>query len=297
MTITIIGLGLIGGSMALELKSRGFAQAAHRLVGVDNNSKHGEEALSLGIVDELMSLEEGVKAAGLIVIAVPVNHAPLILKKILPMLNKDQVVIDVGSTKGEICLEVSEHEHRPCFVATHPIAGTEKSGPSAAHLGLFHNKINIICEKTKSSPQALALVEELYSFLKMTTIYMDPVEHDKHIAYVSHLSHISSFMLGLTVLEMEASEKNIFNMAGSGFESTVRLAKSSPDMWTPIFEQNKEHISAALGSYIDQLILFKSYIDEDKSDMTHTLMSRANDIKRILDGIPLKSKILSNNNV
>lgn len=297
MTITIIGLGLIGGSMALELKAKGFAHKAHEIIGVDNNASHREEALRLGIVDKLLPLEEAVKAAHLIVIAIPVNHAPLVLNQILPLLNKEQVVIDVGSTKAEICKQANTHANRDRFVATHPIAGTEKSGPEAAHRGLFHSKINIICEKEKSCPQALALIEELYGSLQMTTIYMDATEHDKHIAYVSHLSHISSFMLGLTVLDMEASEKNIFNMAGSGFESTVRLAKSSPAMWAPIFEQNKENISAALGKYIDQLVLFKALIDEENKEATYALMTKANEIKRVLDGIPLKSKILSNNNV
>lgn len=297
MIITVVGLGLIGGSMALSLKEKGFGHKAHTIIGVDRNPNHGEEALRLGIVDEVLPLAEAVKAADLIIIAIPVNYAPLVLNQILPLVSDKQVVMDVGSTKTEICRQANQHEHRPCFVATHPIAGTEKSGPSAAHQGLFHNKINIICEKEKSSPEALAMIEELYETLKMTTIYMDPMEHDKHIAYVSHLSHISSFMLGLTVLGMEENEKNIFNMAGSGFESTVRLAKSSPDMWAPIFQQNKENISAALGQYIDQLTLFKQHIDEENTDKTHDLMAKANEIKRVLDGIPLKSKILSNNKV
>lgn len=294
MTISVIGLGLIGGSMAFELKAKGFA---HKIVGVDNNKKHAEEALQLKIVDEIFSLEEAARVSDLIIIAVPVNIAPEILHQILPLLNENQVVIDVGSTKASICEAADRHKNRACFVATHPIAGTEKSGPSAAHMGLFHQKINIICDKGKSHPHALTKVEELYDVLKMTTIYMEPNEHDKHIAYVSHLSHISSFTLGLTVLEMEENEKNIFNMAGSGFESTVRLAKSSPDMWSPIFHQNKENISTALGKYIDQLVQFKKLIDEDDEEKTYALMQKANEIRRVLDGIPLKSKILSNNKV
>lgn len=294
MTIAVIGLGLIGGSMALELKAKGFA---HKIIGVDNNHKHAEEALELKIVDEILVLEAATAIADLLVIAVPVNIAPKILCQILPMLHSKQVVIDVGSTKASICEAAEKHPNRACFVATHPIAGTEKSGPSAAHMGLFHQKINIICDREKSHESALRKVEELYDVLKMTTIYMDPREHDKHIAYVSHLSHISSFTLGLTVLEMEENEKNIFNMAGSGFESTVRLAKSSPDMWSPIFHQNKENISTALGKYIDQLTQFKKLIDEEDLEKTYALMQKANEIRRVLDGIPLKSKILSNNKV
>jgi len=294
MTIAVVGLGLIGGSMAFELKAKGFA---HKVIGVDNNKRHTEEALELKIADQISSLEDAAMAADLIVIAVPVNIAPGILEKILPLLSENQVVIDVGSTKGSICEMADRHSNRACFVATHPIAGTEKSGPQAAHMGLFHQKINIICDREKSHPAALAKVESLYEVLKMTTIYMEPKEHDKHIAYVSHLSHISSFTLGLTVLEMEENEKNIFNMAGSGFESTVRLAKSSPDMWSPIFHQNKENISTALGKYIDQLVQFKKLIDEEDLEKTYALMQKANEIRRVLDGIPLKSKILSNNKV
>ncbi len=294
MTIAVIGLGLIGGSMAFELKAKGFAR---KIIGVDSNEKHAKEALALSIADEIMTLEEAAEIADLFIIAVPVNIAPQILRQIMPLLTERKVVIDVGSTKAAICDEADKYPNRSCFVATHPIAGTEKSGPSAAHMGLFHQKINIICDREKSDGNALKQVEALYEVLKMTTIYMEPREHDKHIAYVSHLSHISSFTLGLTVLEMEENEKNIFNMAGSGFESTVRLAKSSPDMWSPIFHQNKENISTALGKYIDQLTQFKKLIDEEDIEKTYVLMQKANDIRRVLDGIPLKSKILSNNKV
>ena len=294
MTIAVIGLGLIGGSMAFELKAKSFAR---KVIGVDSNKKHAEEALALGIADDIMTLEEAAKIADLFIIAVPVNIAPQILRQIMPLITETKVVIDVGSTKAAICDEADKYPNRSCFVATHPIAGTEKSGPSAAHMGLFHQKINIICDREKSNEKALKTVEELYEVLKMTTIYMEPREHDKHIAYVSHLSHISSFTLGLTVLEMEENEKNIFNMAGSGFESTVRLAKSSPDMWSPIFHQNKENISTALGKYIDQLMQFKKLIDEEDIEKTYVLMQKANDIRRVLDGMPLKSKILSNNKV
>lgn len=294
MTITIVGLGLIGGSMAFELKAKGFA---HKIIGVDTDEKHASEALELKIADEILSLEDAAKLSDLVIIAVPVNKAPQQLRKLMPLLKDRQVVIDVGSTKSSICEEAERHDNRACFVATHPIAGTEKSGPSAAHMGLFHQKINIICDKERSNPEAVRIVEELYEVLKMTTIYMEPKEHDKHIAYVSHLSHISSFTLGLTVLEMEENEKNIFNMAGSGFESTVRLAKSSPDMWSPIFQQNKENISTALGKYIDQLTQFKKLIDEDDIEKTYALMKKANQIRRVLDGIPLKSKIITNNKV
>lgn len=294
MTVTVIGLGLIGGSMALELKVNGFA---NKIIGVDNNERHAKEALDLELIDEVLTLKDAIPLSGLIILAVPVNKAPQLLLEILPQLKSGQVIIDVGSTKGSICLASEARPGRPCFVATHPIAGTEKSGPSAAHLGLFRQKINIICDKEQSDPEALKLVERLYDVLQMTTIYMDAQEHDKHIAYVSHLSHISSFMLGLTVLEIEENEKNIFNMAGSGFESTVRLAKSSPEMWSAIFQQNKENISTALGKYIDQLILFKELIDEGNAEKTYALMTKANEIRRVLDGMPLKSKILSNNKV
>lgn len=286
MIVGIIGLGLIGGSFALDLKTSGISI---KILGFDIKEKHIEEAKLLNIIDEESSIENMIKNAVLIVLAIPVNYIPEKLKTILNEIKENQIIIDLGSTKQNIAQKIAEHHNRKNYVACHPIAGTENTGPSAAFTGLFKGKVNIICDKHLSSSDALQKIESIFDKIGMKTIYMDSKEHDKHIAYVSHLSHISSFALGKTVLEIEESEKNIFNMAGSGFASTVRLAKSSPDMWSPIFDQNAENLSVALGAYIDNLIEFKQYIDNHQTDKTHQLMTNVNDIKRVLKGIELNN--------
>ena len=282
MIVGIIGLGLIGGSLAISLKERGFAS---KIIGVDKNEEHCKKAIQLGFADETCKLDEVLIKANLVILAVPVDAARKILPTLLDNLNGNQVVIDMGSTKEGICKIADSHPNRKNFVASHPIAGTENAGPSAAFDGLYDNKITIICDEHKSDVSAVKLCKELYSTLKMKVLSMDAEEHDRHIAYVSHLSHITSFVLGQTVLEIEKEEKHIFNMAGSGFASTVRLAKSSPDMWAPIFEQNKEHLSTALDAYIKNLQEFKKRIDEGKKENLHELMSEVNDIRRVLKGL------------
>lgn len=285
MNATIIGLGLIGGSIALDLKKSGIATT---LTGIDRNAEHAEQAQQLGIVDHVDTEGKTMATADLIILAIPVSVLSQLLPSILDAVKKDAVVIDAGSTKGSICKAVAHHSNREQFVAAHPIAGTENSGPSAAFSGLFKNKTNIICEKEKTSASALAVAEKVFSALGMNTIYMDAVEHDKHVAYVSHLSHVSSFLLGQTVLDIERDEKNIFALAGSGFSSTVRLAKSSPDMWAPIFEQNAEHLSQALLEYIMHLQRFQYHLMKRDTKELHRIMQEANRIREVLNGIELK---------
>lgn len=287
MKITVIGTGLIGGSMALDLKKRRFTS---HVVGVDQNNEHLEKALELGIIDERAEMNDAIADAELVIIAVPVDKAPEILEQVLDNISPGQTVMDVGSIKANICNRVAQHPKRDQFVATHPIAGTEYSGPDAAHYYLFDGKVNIITDKAASSPDSLSVVEKLFNTLKMNTIYMDAAEHDRHIAYVSHLSHITSFTLGLTVLELEKDEKSIFNMAGSGFASTVRLAKSSPDMWAPIFQENKDNLTDAIDAYIEKLNQLKKQIESGSSEATHHTISEANQITRILEGIELKNQ-------
>lgn len=287
MKITVIGTGLIGGSMALDLKKRRFTS---HVVGVDQNNEHLEKALELGIIDERAEMNDAIADAELVIIAVPVDKAPEILEQVLDNISPGQTVMDVGSIKANICNRVAQHPKRDQFVATHPIAGTEYSGPDAAHYYLFDGKVNIITDKEASSPDSLSVVEKLFKALKMNTIYMDAAEHDRHIAYVSHLSHITSFTLGLTVLELEKDEKSIFNMAGSGFASTVRLAKSSPDMWAPIFQENKNNLTDAIDAYIEKLNQLKKQIESGSSEATHHTISEANQITRILEGIELKNQ-------
>ncbi|CAN5896944.1 prephenate dehydrogenase [soil metagenome] len=282
MIITIVGVGLLGGSWALGLKER---RGNFKFIGVDANPGNAEKAKELRIVDEICSLEEGVRRADLTVLAVPVNAILGLLPQVLDLLPPHATLLDLGSTKKKICQLTDTHPRREQFVAGHPIAGTEHSGPEAAFAGLLPNKIMIVCDPEKSRPAALGLVEELCALLPMRLSYMASPDHDLHLAYVSHLSHISSFALGATVLEKEKDEQNIFDMAGSGFSSTVRLAKSSPDMWAPIFTQNRENISAALDSYIQKLQYFKDIIDQQDEAASHELMRRPNEIRRILSGI------------
>jgi prephenate dehydrogenase len=279
--IAVIGLGLIGGSLALELKKATWAT----IYGVDNNPEHLQKALDLGIIFEKATIEI-VKTVDVVIIAVPVNSIPAIAIEVLNLINPHTLVFDVGSTKKSVCQAVKDHPKRKYFVAVHPISGTEFSGPEAAIYDLFTDKVNIICEQHLSDKTMIERVVFLFKKIKMRNVFMDSaVQHDKHIAYVSHLSHISSFMLGKTVLEMEQNEENIFNMAGSGFNSTVRLAKSSPDTWTPIFLQNKRNILSALNEYIKNLEYFKNLIEKDSRDELYDIMHDTNRIKNILTGI------------
>ena len=280
MIVTIIGLGLIGGSLAIDLRKQ---KIATRLTGVDKSFKNSEDALSLGLVDLIEPLDKAISETDIIIIAIPVDQAKLVLLDLLDKIGRDTIVFDVGSTKQGICKASEMHENRSSYVATHPIAGTENYGPLAAFSGLFKDKLCIICDPEKSSDFAIAKTEFLYRTIGMKIIYMKSKDHDLHAAYVSHLSHISSFTLGMTVLEIENNEKTIFELAGSGFESTVRLAKSSPDMWAPIFEQNSEHLSQALDSYIKNLKYFKKLIENKDTVQIHAVIKQANDIRRILD--------------
>lgn len=280
MKATVVGLGLIGGSIALGLRRAGIAT---EIVGVDLNTANGIKAVELGLVDKIQTEDVALASADLVVLAIPVNALHAFLPAVLDAIKKDAVVIDAGSTKTSICKSVANHPKRRQFVASHPIAGTENSGPQAAFDGLFKGKTNIICEAGQSSVEALATAMKIFDALEMKTIFMEADEHDKHVAYVSHLSHVSAFLLGQTVLDIEKDEKNIFNLAGSGFASTVRLAKSSPDMWTPIFEQNVEYLSQALLEYIMHLQRFHYHLMKRDTKELHSIMSKANEIRRVLD--------------
>ncbi|WP_339833509.1 prephenate dehydrogenase [uncultured Flavobacterium sp.] len=278
MKIYVIGIGLIGGSMALDLKTH-LKEAT--FFGIDTNENHLNEALELGIIQEKANYDD-LKNADVVIVSVPVDVGLVILPQILDKINQNTLVIDVGSTKFPICEVVVNHQRRRNFLATHPIAGTEFSGPKAAIKELFHGKTNIICEVEKTAYKQQEMALDLFQKLGMRIRYMDAKSHDKHIAYVSHLSHISSFMLGKTVIEKEKNERDIFDMAGSGFESTVRLAKSSPAMWTPIFKQNRDNIIETLDEYILNLTQFKELLQNDKYDEVFNEMQNTNRIKEIL---------------
>jgi len=285
MVISIIGVGLLGGSLALALREK---YPNLHLVGVDQSVVNQKIALAKALVDEIMPLEAALQQAELNVLATPVDSIRQLLPHILDQIPAGRTVMDLGSTKEAICQAADVHPKRGQFVAVHPMAGTENSGPGAAFRELLPGKNVIICDRAKSDPNSLALVEVFLRDVGMKIHYMTPAEHDLHLAYVSHLSHISSFALGLTVLMKEKDEKAIFDMASTGFSSTVRLAKSSPAMWAPIFDQNKDNVSKALGDYIDLLKRFKEAIDAQDLAQSREFMAKANDIGRILGGIEKK---------
>jgi len=278
--VTVIGLGLIGGSIAKELRT----QLNVEVTGIDSNPDHEKKALTLGLIHKTgKTSDDAIASADLIILAIPVNAIEKTLAGFLSEMSAHAVLIDVGSTKEKICKSVSEHPRRGRFVAAHPLAGTEFSGPEAAHKGLFVGKKNIICEKERSDADALALVEKIFESLGMETYYLTAEEHDKHLAYVSHLSHISSFTLSLTVLDMEKDESQIFNLASTGLASTVRLAKSNPATWSPIFEKNSEHLISAIDQYSAHLKSFKKALIEKDGKRLKEMMLSANRIKKILN--------------
>lgn len=286
MNVAILGLGLIGGSIALDLRKAGLAT---RITGVDLHADHVRQAQELGLIDVADTNGDALATADLIIIAIPVNALAALLPHVLDVVKPSAVVIDAGSTKSRICRAVAGHAKRSQYVAAHPIAGTENSGPAAAFSGLFTGKTNIICERELSSSHALTVAAQVFQALGMNTEFMDPDEHDRHVAYVSHLSHVSSFLLGHTVLDIERDEKNIFMLAGSGFASTVRLAKSSPEMWAPIFEQNMEYLSQALQEYIIHLQRFQYHLMKRDTDELVKTMRQANTIRHILEGVEKKN--------
>ncbi|HFK5503468.1 TPA: prephenate dehydrogenase [Elizabethkingia anophelis] len=279
MNISIIGTGLIGGSMALKLKQKGIAS---KITGIDKNEEHLKEAKSLGIIDDYMPFEEGVKSADLIIVAIPVDAARIILPSILDLLNDQQTVMDVGSTKNGIIKAIKNHPNRSRYVATHPMWGTENSGPKAAMADAFTGRAAVICNQEESAKNAVELVQKVYDALEMNLLYMDSEDHDIHTAYISHISHITSYALANTVLEKEKEEDTIFQLASTGFSSTVRLAKSHPEMWVPIFRQNKENVLDVLNEHISQLRKFKSALEKENYEYLEELILKANKIRGIL---------------
>lgn len=283
MKVGVIGLGLIGGSMAIDLKRKGFAQ---EVLGVEAEPLNAAAAQKIGLADRVVPLQECVEESDLVVLAVPVGAAVKMLPEILDIFASqnvaEKIVIDVCSTKEHLSRAVKYHKARKQYVATHPMAGTEYSGPWAAMPGLFDGHACIICDAEESSPKAVHTVEQLYDTLNMRTIYMNSSNHDVHTAYVSHISHVTSFALALTVLDKEKDEKHIFDLASGGFSSTVRLAKSSPDMWIPILTQNRDNVLQVMDTYIDKMNAFRKAIAEGDEDAVRTLIEDANRIRRII---------------
>ncbi len=278
--VGFLGIGLIGGSMALDLKDHAWAS---QCIGVDTGRNNQMRALELGLIDALMPMESALEHIDVLVVAMPVDNTVQVLPDLLNRLRPDQIIIEVGSTKTPVYEALKNHPKRAQFVSTHPMAGTEFSGPEAAVEGLFTGKRGVICDKELSSPEALACIEDLYQEgMGMQLIYMGSIEHDVHTAYISHISHICSFALANTVLEKEKDEKRIFELASTGFESTVRLAKSSPETWSQIFHQNQENLLDVLDEYINTLLKYKGLMLSGSYDTLQDELKKANDISRIL---------------
>jgi prephenate dehydrogenase len=278
-SVTIVGVGLIGGSWSLALKDRGLVR---NVIGVSRTASSAQKALELGLIDEILPLEEAVRKSDLIYVAIPVDVTLPVVKQIMDLVTEKQIVADAGSTKWALCQRLADHPMRSRFVATHPMWGTEYSGPEAAVRDAFRGRACVLCEKEKSDPKAVEVIEGLYKDMGMHMVYMDANSHDMHAAYISHISHITSFALANTVLEKEKEDRAIFELAGGGFESTVRLAKSNPSMWLPIFIQNKEHVLDVLNEHIAQLRKFKSCLEKDNYEYLRELMENANKIGRII---------------
>ena len=279
MIATVVGTGLIGGSLAISLKEKGVA---NWIIGVDNNESNLQKAQELKIIDEGAGLEDAMQRSQLVVLAIPVDALLKVLPAILDKATGQHVIMDVGSTKEKILQLVAGHPNRGRFVAAHPMAGTEYSGPEAAIRNLFTNKTMVLCDVKNSDEDALELVEEMVDKLQMRLVYMNAEEHDLHTAYVSHISHITSFALALTVLEKEKEQGRIFELASGGFESTVRLAKSSPDMWVPIFKHNRSNVLDVLDEHIHQLQQMKQLLENEDYEMFYKLIQRSNKIRKIL---------------
>lgn len=283
MKVGIIGLGLIGGSMAIDLKRKGFAQ---EVFGVEAEPVNAAAAEKIGLVDRIVSFEECVDLSDVVVLAVPVGAAVRLLPRVLDRFSqtgaKGKLVMDVCSTKEHLSRCVKYHPCRRMYVASHPMAGTEYSGPWAAMPGLFDGHACIICDPEESDTRSVRVVEDLYTALNMRTIYMNSSNHDVHTAYVSHISHVTSFALALTVLDKERDEKHIFDLASGGFSSTVRLAKSSPDMWTPILSQNRDNLLQVMDTYIEKMNAFRKAIADSDEDAVRDLIMEANKIRRII---------------
>lgn len=278
-SVTIVGVGLISGSFALALKEKGYTK---HVIGVSRTKASEQKAIELGIIDEALPLEEAVKKSDLIYVAIPVDVTIPVMQQIMKIVTDKQIVVDAGSTKYVLCKAIANYPMRNRFVATHPMWGTEYSGPEAAVKDGFAGRACVICEKEKSDPKAVEIVENIYKDLGMHIVYMDAEPHDVHAAYVSHISHITSFALANTVLEKEREEDAIFELAGGGFESTVRLAKSSPAMWAPIFMQNRENVLDVLNEHITQLRKFKACLEKENMEYLYELMENANKIQRII---------------
>ena len=276
MKIGIIGLGLMGGSLGLSLKNLDFI---NEIVGYDHNEKHKSDALSLGLVDAIVSFEE-IKKCDVIFLAIPVNGVIASLQE-LKDVNAQTTIIDLGSTKEKIIASVPG-EIRKNFVAAHPMTGTENFGPNAAIKGLYDNQVVVLCDLEESGANQRQIARKIFKALNMKKYFMGSHEHDRHAAFISHMPHAISYSIANTVLKQE-NRHNILALAAGGFRSMSRLAKSSPYMWEDVFRQNKENLLEAIELFETELQNLKENIINDEWQNVHQEMANANKLHDILD--------------
>jgi len=279
MTLSIIGLGLIGGSFAKDLRK---AELASSLLGVDSSPEHAARALELGLVDRVVTLDEALRQSDVLLLAVPVNAIEALLPKILDAVRPAQTVIDLGSTKLQIAESVRQHPMRERYVAAHPMAGTENAGPDAALEGLFKAKTVLLCDLEWSAPDACKTALEIFHAVGLKFEFMSSEQHDRHAAYVSHLSHVVAYALSIAVQGEEKAGYAVPRLAGGGFASTVRLAKSSPEMWVPIFKQNREHVLKAIEVFSGRVQELKRCLETNDFEQLEALIREANQIRDLL---------------
>jgi prephenate dehydrogenase len=279
MTLSIIGLGLIGGSFAKDLRAAGLAS---ELLGTDASDANAARALQLGLVDRTVALDEALRLSDVVLLAVPVDAIETLLPSVLDALRPTQTVIDLGSTKFQLAETVRNHPNRERYVAAHPMAGTENAGPDAALEGLFKGKTVLLCDLEWSAPDACKTALELFHAVGLKFEFMSSEQHDRHAAYVSHLSHVAAYALSLAVQNEEKAGYAVPRLAGGGFASTVRLAKSSPEMWVPIFQQNREHVLKAIDAFSERLLAFRQALASDDYAKLAALIREANQIRDLL---------------
>ena len=275
-SIGIIGLGLMGGSFSLALQE---TSDAFHFVGLDHNKRHCEEALTLGLVDEIVQTLDEIKSCDVIILTIPVDGIIAIAKQ-LSDLDPNCTIIDFGSTKQKISESIPK-EIRANFVTAHPMTGTEKFGPSAAFRDLYKGKVVVLCDMEKSGQYQKEIAEKLFHDIKMNLVLMGAEEHDKHAAFISHMPHALSYALANSVMKQEAST-SIVALAGGGFKDMSRIAKSSPNMWEDIFRQNKGNMLEAMYSFQSELKKCQKMIENDEWETLNTWMKDANTLHDIL---------------
>ncbi|MDD4101255.1 MAG: prephenate dehydrogenase [Kiritimatiellae bacterium] len=279
MMISIVGLGLIGGSFAKDLRKAGLADG---LLGVETSPEHARRALELQLVDRIVPLFEAMRESDVLLLATPVDAIEAILPVILETVRPDQTVIDMGSAKLRIVETVRGHANRARYVAAHPMAGTENAGPDAALEDLFRGKTVLLCDLDASAPDACKTALEIFHAVGMKFEFMTADQHDRHAAYVSHLSHVAAYALSLAVQTEEKAGYAVPRLAGGGFASTVRLAKSSPEMWVPIFRHNREQVLHSIEAFSECLQVFKTCLEAEDYRRLDTLIREANQIRDLL---------------